>query len=158
MKCQQIGSGPITYTSGTSGSSSVKNDSRYNETVNMFKPAGIDDALSHFIYFKGDDKLFLILSTNLMSPPGEKLKIEKLSNDLSYSTKQYTRLFKKAYDIPPSEYILNKRLKYAQFLLLNSNDYIHNIVRACGFTDPLYFSRIFHKKFGVSPSEFRNRK
>ena len=76
MKCQQIGSGPITYTSGTSGSSSVKNDSRYNETVNMFKPAGIDDALSHFIYFKGDNKLFLILSTNLLSPPGEKLKIE----------------------------------------------------------------------------------
>lgn len=95
------------------------------------------------------------INNNLQNP--DKIKIEKLSHDMSYSTKHYTRLFKSAYGVTPSEYILNKRLEYAQFLLVNSNDYINNIVRRCGFTDALYFSRIFHKKFGISPSAFRNK-
>ena len=87
----------------------------------------------------------------------ENLKVEKLARDMSYSTKHYSRLFKAAYGTSPSEYILNKRLEYSRFLILNTNKPINLIAVECGFTDPMYFSRLFHKKFGVPPLTFRKK-
>ncbi|WKS99177.1 arabinose operon transcriptional regulator AraC [Gallibacterium salpingitidis] len=49
----------------------------------------------------------------------------------------------------------DQRINYAKQLLFTTNIPIGAISRNVGFTDPLYFSRVFKKKVGVSPKVFR---
>ena len=71
------------------------------------------------------------------------------------------KLFKKETGISPAEYLLNERMRLAQQLLSSgiSNRFsrysISQIAEMCGYSEPLYFSRVFKKFFGVAPSEYK---
>ncbi|MDE6586514.1 MAG: AraC family transcriptional regulator [Clostridia bacterium] len=71
------------------------------------------------------------------------------------------KLFKKETGATPHEYLLSLRMERAQALLLGrmtnrySNYSISQIAELCGFSEPLYFSRVFKKYFGASPSEYK---
>lgn len=71
------------------------------------------------------------------------------------------KLFKKEVGVTPAEYLLNERMKLAQQLLSSgiSNRFsaysVSQVAEACGYSEPLYFSRVFKKYFGVSPSEYK---
>ena len=61
----------------------------------------------------------------------------------------------------PHQYLSNKRLDTAAVWLSSAYNEIGNIAdvsRLCGFNEPLYFSRMFKKKFGAAPSFYRNDK
>ncbi|MCW2482817.1 helix-turn-helix domain-containing protein, partial [Candidatus Symbiopectobacterium sp. NZEC135] len=45
----------------------------------------------------------------------------------------------------------------AKLLLQTTQESIANIGRVVGYDDQLYFSRVFRKRVGVSPSDFRRR-
>ncbi|MDD6827860.1 MAG: AraC family transcriptional regulator, partial [Oscillospiraceae bacterium] len=45
-----------------------------------------------------------------------------------------------------------------QSLLENTDYTIAEIANTVGYTNPLYFSRLFHKHIGVSPKEYRKSK
>ena len=70
----------------------------------------------------------------------------------------YTRkLFKKEVGMTPLEYMTGLRMKKAELMLSTmwSGDYsIAEIGALCGFEDALYFSRVFKKHFGCSPSAY----
>lgn len=53
------------------------------------------------------------------------------------------------------QYILNKRIYNAEALLQNPQYNITEITSIVGYDNPLYFSRIFKKAKGISPSEYR---
>ena len=53
------------------------------------------------------------------------------------------------------EYLTEIRLRSARELLQNSQYSIKEICAQSGYSDPNYFSRIFKKYEGVTPSEFR---
>lgn len=82
--------------------------------------------------------------------------IKKLPLNYDYVRK----LFKKELGVTPHEYLLDERMKLARGLILGgiSNRYspysVSQIAEACGFAEPLYFSRVFKKYFGVAPSEY----
>lgn len=71
------------------------------------------------------------------------------------------KLFKKEMGVTPLEYMTGLRMKKAETMLtaMWSNDYsVAEIGILCGFDDALYFSRVFKKHFGCSPSVFaKNR-
>jgi AraC family transcriptional regulator, L-rhamnose operon regulatory protein RhaS len=73
-------------------------------------------------------------------------------------TKDYLRRqFIKEKGISPLQFLKNTRINFAQKLLLskNINNYkIFEVAEMCGFTDQLYFSRVFRQITGVSPKEF----
>jgi len=85
--------------------------------------------------------------------------IKKLPLNYDYVRK----LFKRETGITPHEYLLSERMQLAQKLILSgiSNRYsaysVSQIAEACGFSEPLYFSRVFKKYFGVSPSEYAKK-
>lgn len=72
------------------------------------------------------------------------------------------KLFKKETGVTPHEYLISSRMELAKEMLLSgitnsfSNYTISQIAEACGFAEPLYFSRVFKKYYGISPSEYKN--
>ena len=67
------------------------------------------------------------------------------------------RLFKANGSPSPIGYIHLVRLEKAKNMLLSSNYSISEIALAVGYPDPYYFSRLFRKKTGISPSEYKKR-
>lgn len=64
--------------------------------------------------------------------------------------------FKTEIGVTPLQYLLETRLNYAQNLLKIKYDLKLNIAEIAlmsGFNDPLYFSRLYKKNFGISPKE-----
>lgn len=71
------------------------------------------------------------------------------------------KLFKKEMGVTPLEYMTGLRMRKAESMLTTmwSSDYsVSEIGQLCGYDDALYFSRVFKKHFGFSPSAFaKNR-
>ena len=57
--------------------------------------------------------------------------------------------------ITPKQFILQKRINNAETLLQNKQYSIKEIAQIIGYDNPLYFSRIFQRTIGISPSEYR---
>ncbi len=69
-----------------------------------------------------------------------------------------SKLFYSLMGVRPIEYINRKRIERAQRLLLCDNDIIDNIARKVGFSDWIYFSRVFKKQVGITPGQYRKQK
>ena len=86
-------------------------------------------------------------------------ELEVFLRSLPFSYDYLRKLFKKEMGITPHQYLCNKRLDTAADWLssvYNDSGNIADVARLCGFSEPLYFSRMFKKRFGVAPSFFRN--
>ena len=81
--------------------------------------------------------------------------LEKMYATCTISRRQFDTLFKKVYGLTPNRYIVNQKITYAKKLLKNSNLPISQVSNMCGFCDVYYFSSLFKKETGCSPSEFR---
>ena len=62
------------------------------------------------------------------------------------------RLFKQKWNLSPCQYIINYRIEQAAHLLEMGNNVTTTAI-SCGFSDPLYFSKVYKKKMGHSPSK-----
>lgn len=92
-----------------------------------------------------------IIEANLF----EQVGVEDLAQKANLSVSSFKREFKKLYDDSPANYIRTKRLERAAELLLVSNERITDIAFACGFNDLANFTKSFHDRYNVSPSNFR---
>ncbi len=81
------------------------------------------------------------------------LKVDKLPELCGISGTYFRNLFQQRFGESPQKYILSKRLSHAK-AIIESGDFetITEVATSVGYTDPLYFSRAFKKKYGVSPS------
>ncbi len=86
------------------------------------------------------------------------LSIEELAKLSNLSLSSFKREFKKEYNDSPANYMNNAKINKAKDLLLKTDLHINEIAYEVGFNDPLYFTRLFSKKVGKSPSEFRKDK
>ena len=75
---------------------------------------------------------------------------------LPFSSEYLIKLFKKETGLTPHQFLTGKRLGSARRMLATICDHrnISEIARLCGFSNPLYFSRLFKKTYGVSPSSY----
>ena len=85
----------------------------------------------------------------------EPVSIGKLAAYLQISRQTLTENFKQKQGIGPSEYLMRLRLDAAAFELAESSLSIEEIAASCGLRDKSYLSRVFKKKYGVSPGAFR---
>ena len=78
--------------------------------------------------------------------------------DAAYLSRSYlSESFKKTYGIGPHEYLTMYRLSQAKKELLHTKKSIAVIAEQTGFRDVYMFSRVFRKKFGITPSEYRKQ-
>ncbi|MBS5081522.1 MAG: response regulator [Clostridiales bacterium] len=72
-----------------------------------------------------------------------------------YNEKYITTLFKEAFGISPSKYITSLRLEMAKNIMKkNPQILLKDVAEQTGYTDALYFSRVFKNNEGMSPSAF----
>lgn len=95
-----------------------------------------------------------VIEANLFSQIG----IEDLAKKSNLSLSSFKREFKKLYNDSPANYIKTKRLDRAAELLRASGERITDIAFNCGFNDLANFSKSFHDRYGVSPSNYRLNK
>ncbi len=83
------------------------------------------------------------------------LKVEDLHVLCGISDTYFRRIFKENFGVTPQEYIFNKRMSRARKIII-SGDYnsIGEVALSVGYSDALYFSKIFSKKYGICPSEY----
>ena len=84
------------------------------------------------------------------------INILDLGNYIFRSPSQTIRIFKKAFDMTPYDYLLMKKIEAAKLLLINTNMSIKAIAYKLSFADEHYFSNYFKSRTGNSPSKFRN--
>lgn len=65
------------------------------------------------------------------------------------------RLLKQISGKTPTQYINQERLKYAVYLLAQTDREILDICECCGFSNVSHFYHLFREQFGVSPAKFR---
>ncbi|RKR80146.1 monosaccharide ABC transporter substrate-binding protein (CUT2 family) [Mucilaginibacter gracilis] len=106
------------------------------------------------------DKKFLsdfsgIVEQNLSN---EKFNVDDICKVIGISRVQLYRKVKALLGCSITDYILNRRLKKAKYLLGNEGYTIAEITYMVGFSNPNYFATVFKAKYNCTPSEFRKNK
>ena len=79
----------------------------------------------------------------------------KLAQELAISASQLNKKLKDATGYPTSVYILQVKLDYAKKILSSQNKTIGEVATECGIYDVNYFSRVFKKYNGMTPTQFK---
>lgn len=85
----------------------------------------------------------------------ENIGISELAAMDYLSTGRYRALFKSMMNASPLEYVTNLRMNMARELLSGTKLDIASVAEAAGYQDCRYFSRLFKKRFGCTPREYR---
>lgn len=84
------------------------------------------------------------------------LSSEKIEKEFGLSRTSVFKIMKTITDKSLNEYITMIRIRQASSLLEKSEEIsLKEIAECCGYNDPFYFSRVFKKQTGYSPSEYR---
>lgn len=86
----------------------------------------------------------------------EPITLSDLSKTFHISHHHPSHTFKSETGISPMKYIIHRRIGESQNLLMNTDMLISDICASVGFIDNSYFSTIFKKYVGLTPSEYRN--
>ena len=85
----------------------------------------------------------------------EKLSLESVASQFFIDKHYLARLFKEQYGVTLVTYLQQVRITHAKRMLRFTDKSIEEIGLECGIGELNYFSRVFKKLEGVSPSEFR---
>ncbi len=87
----------------------------------------------------------------------ERTGMKRYADISGYGMSQFVRSFRDTTGTTPTRYMIDSKIAKAKELLLTSSLPMNQIASICGYNDPLYFSRIFKKRVGVSPREYRKQ-
>lgn len=87
-------------------------------------------------------------------------ELDEVLAAMPYCYDYLCRLFRQEVRTTPHKFLTNLRLQVAADMLLSgyAEGGIAEIAHTCGFRDPLYFSRLFKKRYQVSPSAYSRQR
>ncbi len=83
------------------------------------------------------------------------ISVSGFAETLHMSPCWFIRKFKELFGVTPLKYILEQRMLNAENLLKTTKYNVTEVSEAVGYDNPLYFSRLFTKYVGVSPTEYK---
>lgn len=101
----------------------------------------------------GSDTLPLIKKYVDESFTDSALSLLQISRKYSYNAKYISSAFKKKYKVGLNQYITTLRIQYACTLIEQGFTSVESIASLCGYSEPLYFSKVFKNRLGVPPTE-----
>lgn len=85
----------------------------------------------------------------------EEFSLATLAKTAQLSEYHFSRLFKRATGLSPSQYFIRLRMARARQLLLHTDSSVIDIGMEVGYSSPSHFSQIFRRVVGVTPSAYR---
>lgn len=85
----------------------------------------------------------------------KKITIRDMAEVMNMSESNLYAVFKKETGVSPNRYLTDYRLSVSVDMLIRGTDSIEHIAESVGINDRFYFSRIFKKKYLVSPAKYR---
>jgi len=98
-------------------------------------------------------RALIIMEQNLSTP----VTIATLSERLNTSERHLERMFVASFGKSPARIYRTLRLRYGEWLLLNTEQAITSIAFECGFADASHFSRQFQAEFNATPTAVRQQ-
>ena len=125
------------------------------EKTDILSECGLLYLLAHLDSKKKEtnDLLHSIIELTNKSFTDPTFSLSALAKELNYSAKYISFFFKKNKGICFGEYLRTLRVKHSVFLMEQGITSVKNIALLSGFSDALYYSKIFKQEIGRSPKE-----
>ncbi len=136
---------------------------KYRSKKQIAAAAKILEICTEYIILKGmialeNNKIIAEVKSYIKNNLSEDLRVDEICRQCNIGRTKLYRMFRKECGIGISQYITEKRLNNARKLLKSTELTITEISAQCGFCDYNYFSRVYKKRFGISPkSEQKNK-
>ncbi|MBN1673224.1 MAG: helix-turn-helix transcriptional regulator [Kiritimatiellae bacterium] len=85
----------------------------------------------------------------------DRLRLVDLARRVAVSRQYLCEGFRQHFGVTPIEYAIRLRMQHAEELLSNADLNVTQVAERCGFSDVYYFSKLFKKRRGLTPSVFR---
>ncbi|MCX6900144.1 MAG: AraC family transcriptional regulator [Verrucomicrobia bacterium] len=86
---------------------------------------------------------------------GDRLSLAEIARAVHLSPQHFGRLFRRATGVSPLRYLMCARLRMAKVVLQQRDATVKQAAFTAGFDDQLYFTRVFHRIEGITPSDYR---
>lgn len=86
-----------------------------------------------------------------------RITLDGLAKTFFLSSNTISHTFAKAYGISPINYVIDRRMNDAKWMLINTDDTLVSISQRVGYDNASHFCNLFEKRIGCPPMEFRNR-
>lgn len=83
------------------------------------------------------------------------LRLADVARRFAVSPDHLSRSFREEFGVSPKRYLMDLKFQKARGLLETTDLPVSVIARSLGFSDPLAFSRAFHRRYGLSPTAHR---
>lgn len=94
---------------------------------------------------------------NISLQLGTPITLDSLAAQMSMSKYHFARTFRKVFGMTLIEFITAERLRQAEYRLQTTSRPVCTIAEELGFNDAGYFTKVFKKAYGVTPSAFRRQ-
>ncbi|MBH1941189.1 helix-turn-helix transcriptional regulator [Mobilitalea sibirica] len=135
-----------------------------NELANLTGTQLIEWAYKRFIYITGyvktqnsidySNKIVQATKEYLEAHYTEDITLEDVAEQVNISPQYFSKLIKKNTGFNFIDWLSMLRVKKAKELLTNSDLTVKEVCFMVGYKDPNYFSRIFKKRMGITPSDY----
>lgn len=106
-------------------------------------------------YNQVEDDTIKQIQQYIMEHSHEKISLDIISRKFELSPAYISKLFKEQLDVNYITFLTKCRLEKAKKLMLNQDKSLKEITFDVGYQDPNYFSKVFKRTYGVSPTEYR---
>lgn len=86
----------------------------------------------------------------------DEISVESLADQFQISVSHFNRIFKQSFQLNCKEYITTVRVEKAKEYLAGSELAVSEVGSKVGYPDATYFTKVFRKKTGMTPKEYRN--
>ncbi|MCM3468822.1 response regulator [Brevibacillus borstelensis] len=117
----------------------------------------LEDSIRESVKKKTGDVLMIRAMEYIQKHLTRDLGVEEVAGHLGISSSYFSLLFKQHTRLTFVEYLTQQRMERARFLLSMSGKTIHEISREVGYPDRRYFSKVFQRNIGLTPSEYREQ-
>lgn len=118
--------------------------------IDAFRSTGSQDVAAHDVI----DRCRHYMMENIE----RRITLTDICSYLGYSPSYCTALFNRFAGMSPGQYLQNLRIQTAAHLMDVSDMKVNQVCHKVGIDDPYYFSRVFTKTMGVSPSDYRKHR
>ncbi len=83
------------------------------------------------------------------------ITIEAVAGHVGLERGYFSKLFCGKTGISPKQWLTSYRMEKAEYLIRETSLSVYEIAMSAGYSDPLYFSRLFRRYYGLCPSRYR---